>query len=120
MSTRTRQATSQRKELQNEIYWRWCIASLPAPHLDFDSIALRMILTFLLSSLAVCLCVIASLLSTHSLTVSAVSAEHREAYFDGSAYLRLNTPMLLWGHSAISFRTCRGEFTIYANCGDFY
>lgn len=34
--------------------------------------------------------------------------DQREAYFNGSVYLRLFTPMTLWGHSAISFRTCRG------------
>ncbi|CAH1720705.1 unnamed protein product [Chironomus riparius] len=38
----------------------------------------------------------------------ALSVEPREAYFNGSAYLRLKNPMLLWGHSALSFRTCRG------------
>lgn len=59
---------------------------------------------------AACLCAFLTLLSTHSLTVYALSVEPREAYFNGSAYLRLKTPMLLWGHSAISFRTCRGEF----------
>ncbi|XP_021706793.1 protein crumbs isoform X1 [Aedes aegypti] len=32
----------------------------------------------------------------------------KEAYFNGSAYLRLKTPMTLWSHSAISFKTCRG------------
>ncbi|XP_054726522.1 protein crumbs isoform X4 [Anastrepha obliqua] len=31
-----------------------------------------------------------------------------EAYFNGSAYLRLLTPMPIWDHSAISFRSCRG------------
>lgn len=37
--------------------------------------------------------------------------EQREAYFDGTtAYLRLSTPMTIWGHSAISFRSCRGNF----------
>lgn len=42
----------------------------------------------------------------------ALSVEPREAYFNGSAYLRLKNPMLLWGHSALSFRTCRGKFEI--------
>lgn len=37
------------------------------------------------------------------------SNDPKEAYFNGSAYLRLFTPMPIWGHSAISFRTCRGE-----------
>ncbi|XP_058822822.1 protein crumbs isoform X2 [Topomyia yanbarensis] len=32
----------------------------------------------------------------------------KEAYFNGSSYLRLKTPMTLWSHSAISFKTCRG------------
>ncbi|CAO1412778.1 unnamed protein product [Diamesa serratosioi] len=45
------------------------------------------------------------LLSTQT---NASTVEPREAYFNGSAYLRLRTPMTLWGHSAISFRTCRG------------
>ncbi len=35
--------------------------------------------------------------------------DQREAYFNGSVYLRLFTPMTLWGHSAVSFRTCRGK-----------
>lgn len=60
--------------------------------------------------LVACLCALFTLLSTHSLTVYALSIEQREAYFNGSAYLRLKTPMQLWGHSAISFRTCRGKF----------
>lgn len=32
----------------------------------------------------------------------------KEAYFNGSTYLRLTTPMPIWDHSAISFRSCRG------------
>ncbi|XP_055854363.1 protein crumbs isoform X1 [Episyrphus balteatus] len=36
------------------------------------------------------------------------TGDSKEAYFNGSAYLRLLTPMPIWGHSAISFRTCRG------------
>jgi len=40
---------------------------------------------------------------------SGVLVEPKEAYFNGSAYLRLLTPMPLWSHSAISFRTCRGN-----------
>ena len=64
---------------------------------------------FTFSQRAVCLCAFFTLLSTQSLTVYALSVEPREAYFNGSAYLRLKTPMLLWGHSAISFRTCRGK-----------
>ncbi|XP_069963928.1 protein crumbs isoform X3 [Bactrocera oleae] len=36
------------------------------------------------------------------------SVTSTEAYFNGSAYLRLLTPMPIWDHSAISFRSCRG------------
>ncbi|XP_055375058.1 protein crumbs isoform X2 [Condylostylus longicornis] len=36
------------------------------------------------------------------------NVEPKEAYFNGSAYIRLQTPMPVWSHSAISFRTCRG------------
>lgn len=39
--------------------------------------------------------------------------EQREAYFNGSVYIRLAQPMTLWRHSALSFRTCRGEFYFY-------
>uniref|UniRef100_A0A6B2E8N3 Putative cadherin egf lag seven-pass g-type receptor n=1 Tax=Phlebotomus kandelakii TaxID=1109342 RepID=A0A6B2E8N3_9DIPT len=43
-------------------------------------------------------------------TVSiAAVVEPPEAFFNGSAYLRLFTPMPVWGHSAITFRTCRGS-----------
>lgn len=42
-------------------------------------------------------------------TVNAVVPEHREAYFNGSSYLRLMTPMPMWKHSAFSIRTCRGK-----------
>uniref|UniRef100_A0A1I8PY45 Protein crumbs n=1 Tax=Stomoxys calcitrans TaxID=35570 RepID=A0A1I8PY45_STOCA len=37
-----------------------------------------------------------------------VAATSKEAYFNGSAYLRLLSPMPIWDHSAISFRSCRG------------
>ncbi|XP_034117686.1 protein crumbs isoform X2 [Drosophila albomicans] len=40
--------------------------------------------------------------------VASVEVHTREAYFNGSAYLRLLTPMPTWDHSAISFRSCRG------------
>ncbi|XP_050067896.1 protein crumbs isoform X4 [Anopheles maculipalpis] len=40
-------------------------------------------------------------------TVTAIQTE-KEAYFNGSAYLRLKTPMTLWSYSAISFKSCRG------------
>ncbi|XP_017848207.1 protein crumbs isoform X3 [Drosophila busckii] len=40
--------------------------------------------------------------------VAAVEVHTKEAYFNGSAYLRLLTPMPIWDHSAISFRSCRG------------
>lgn len=36
------------------------------------------------------------------------SVKYTEAYFDGNNYIRLGDPMPVWGHSAISFRTCRG------------
>uniref|UniRef100_A0A182S9M0 Uncharacterized protein n=1 Tax=Anopheles maculatus TaxID=74869 RepID=A0A182S9M0_9DIPT len=39
-------------------------------------------------------------------TVTAIQTE-KEAYFNGSAYLRLKTPMTLWSYSAISFKSCR-------------
>lgn len=51
-------------------------------------------------------------------SVDAAGIENqREAYFNGSVYLRLLTPMTLWTHSAISFRSCRGEYRL--NPGDF-
>lgn len=37
------------------------------------------------------------------------NVEHREAYFNGSSYLRLLTPMPMWKHSAFSVRSCRGK-----------
>ncbi|KAL9889128.1 cell polarity complex component crumbs isoform 1-T1 [Glossina fuscipes fuscipes] len=40
--------------------------------------------------------------------ITCVSATSKEAYFNGSAYLRLLSPMPIWDHSAISFRSCRG------------
>ncbi|XP_068155556.1 protein crumbs isoform X3 [Drosophila tropicalis] len=40
--------------------------------------------------------------------VASVEVQTKEAYFNGSAYLRLLTPMPIWDHSAISFRSCRG------------
>ncbi|XP_030376578.1 protein crumbs isoform X3 [Scaptodrosophila lebanonensis] len=40
--------------------------------------------------------------------VASVEVHTKEAYFNGSAYLRLLTPMPIWDHSAISFRSCRG------------
>ncbi|XP_037806370.1 protein crumbs isoform X4 [Lucilia sericata] len=43
-----------------------------------------------------------------SMDSSGVSATSKEAYFNGSAYLRLLSPMPIWDHSAISFRSCRG------------
>lgn len=36
--------------------------------------------------------------------------DQREAYFNGSVYLRLFTPMTPWTHSALSFRSCKGEY----------
>ena len=33
----------------------------------------------------------------------------KEAYFNGTSYIRLKTPMTIWGHSGISFRSCRGK-----------
>lgn len=42
------------------------------------------------------------------LTTSNASVDAREAYFNGTAYLRLLTPMSLWGQSVISFRSCKG------------
>lgn len=65
------------------------------------------------------LCAILTLLSIKSLTVCALSVEPREVYFNGSAYLRLKTPMVLWGHSAISFRTCRGKSNTRDNDANF-
>lgn len=48
-------------------------------------------------------------LSFSALTdVASVEVHTKEAYFNGSAYLRLQTPMPTWDHSAISFRSCRG------------
>uniref|UniRef100_A0A1B0FV08 Secreted protein n=2 Tax=Lutzomyia longipalpis TaxID=7200 RepID=A0A1B0FV08_LUTLO len=41
-----------------------------------------------------------------TISIAAV-VEPKEAFFNGSAYLRLFTPMPVWGHSAITFRTCR-------------
>lgn len=47
-------------------------------------------------------------------SVDAAGIENqREAYFNGSVYLRLLTPMTLWTHSAISFRSCRGEYRFF-------
>lgn len=43
-----------------------------------------------------------------STTASSSSVKYTEAYFDGSNYIRLGDPMPVWGHSAISFRTCKG------------
>ncbi|XP_016036029.2 protein crumbs isoform X1 [Drosophila simulans] len=40
--------------------------------------------------------------------VASVAVPTKEAYFNGSTYLRLTTPMPIWDHSAISFRSCRG------------
>lgn len=40
--------------------------------------------------------------------VASAEVHAKEAYFNGSAYLRLQTPMTTWDHSAISFRSCRG------------
>ncbi|XP_017140739.1 protein crumbs isoform X1 [Drosophila miranda] len=40
--------------------------------------------------------------------VASVEVHTKEAYFNGSTYLRLTTPMPIWDHSAISFRSCRG------------
>ncbi|SPP83299.1 blast:Protein crumbs [Drosophila guanche] len=40
--------------------------------------------------------------------VASVEVQTQEAYFNGSTYLRLTTPMPIWDHSAISFRSCRG------------
>lgn len=37
------------------------------------------------------------------------NVEHREAYFNGSSYLRLLSPMPMWKHSAFSIRSCRGK-----------
>ncbi|XP_073817054.1 cell polarity complex component crumbs isoform X3 [Musca autumnalis] len=50
-------------------------------------------------------CLLIFLLSTDSTFLVGAS---REAYFNGSAYLRLLSPMPIWDHSAISFRSCRG------------
>lgn len=36
----------------------------------------------------------------------------KEAYFNGTSYLRLLNPMPVWGHSALSLRTCLGKYTI--------
>ncbi|XP_037922140.1 protein crumbs isoform X2 [Hermetia illucens] len=36
------------------------------------------------------------------------NVDSKEVYLNGSAYLRLFTPMPIWGHSAISLRSCRG------------
>lgn len=50
-----------------------------------------------------------TVLSTTLAAINAAVQEQREAYFNGSSYIRLFQPMLLWRHSAISFRTCRGK-----------
>lgn len=42
--------------------------------------------------------------STNIVSTSDIS----EAYFNGTAYLRLLSPMPIWGHTAISFRSCKG------------
>lgn len=47
--------------------------------------------------------------------VHSVIAEHREAYFNGSSYLRLQTPMPMWRHSAFSIRSCRGIYRFLFN-----
>ncbi|XP_036327522.1 protein crumbs isoform X3 [Rhagoletis pomonella] len=44
----------------------------------------------------------------HTVHASSPGVTSTEAYFNGSAYLRLLTPMPIWDHSAISFRSCRG------------
>lgn len=53
-----------------------------------------------------CKCICVELLIGTSTMVSG----SKEAYFNGSAYLRLLSPMPIWDHSAISFRSCRGKF----------
>ena len=45
-----------------------------------------------------------------TLITAAIIEEPKEAYFNGSGYLRLLTPMPIWGHSAISLRTCKGIY----------
>lgn len=47
-------------------------------------------------------------------TPISTNMEPREAYFNGSSYLRLLTPMPMWKHSAFSLRSCQGTdiFTI--------
>lgn len=104
---RTKSANNRRKKITiNEHNWKksfWTIQCLPW---------LEMIVIYELGVLnlnfeiyfIVWWCIV--LLSTQT---NATTVEPREAYFNGSAYLRLRTPMTLWGHSAISFRTCRGE-----------
>lgn len=55
-------------------------------------------------------CFIFTVLSTTLAAINAAVQEQREAYFNGSSYIRLFQPMVLWRHSALSFRTCRGKF----------
>lgn len=56
-------------------------------------------------------CVCFFVVCVHASSESAsANAENREAYFNGSSYLRLLTPMPMWKHSAFSIRTCRGKW----------
>lgn len=50
--------------------------------------------------------ILITVLSVLSTTHASVNA--REAYFNGTAYLRLLTPMSLWGQSVINFKSCKG------------
>ncbi|KAJ8884045.1 hypothetical protein PR048_015902 [Dryococelus australis] len=41
-------------------------------------------------------------------TLAPASTQHTEAYFNGSSYVRLFTPISLQSHTGLSFRTCVG------------
>lgn len=56
---------------------------------------------------------VSAITGTHIGVSSVSTSDQREAYFNGSVYIRLAQPMTLWRHSALSFRTCRGEFYEY-------
>lgn len=45
--------------------------------------------------------------------IPAQADDPKEAYFNGTSYLRLVNPMPIWGHSALSLRTCLGKYLKY-------
>lgn len=45
-----------------------------------------------------------------SIESTSETSENREAFFNGSSYLRLLTPMPMWKHSAFGIRSCRGNY----------